>query len=203
MIINRLLTKVNYKQKNNRQIKYIVIHYVGATGGAEANCKYFRDTYRGASAHYFVGHKGEVWQCVEDKNVAWHCGSSNKINNNNSIGIEMCCKKKGNWYFEAATVDAAVELTKMLMNKYNVQIDGVVRHFDVNGKNCPEPYVRDETAWKAFKSRLGAVKGKKVDDIAKEVILGLWGNGEARRKALTDAGYDYKEIQNRVNEMLR
>ena len=203
MIINRLLTKVNYKKGNNRNIKYLVIHYVGATGGAEANCKYFLNTHRGASAHYFVGHKGEVWQCVEDKNVAWHCGSKNKINNGNSIGIEMCCKKKGNWYFEAATVDAAVELTKMLMQKYGVPVERVVRHYDVTGKMCPEPYVRDETAWKAFKSRLEPVKSKKVDDIAKEVILGLWGNGEARRKALEGAGYDYKEIQKRVNELLR
>lgn len=203
MIINKLLTSVNYKKSNNRKIKYIVIHYVGATGGAEANCKYFLNTHRGASAHYFVGHKGEVWQCVEDKNIAWHCGSKHKINNNNSIGIEMCCKKKGNWYFEAKTEESAVELTKMLMNKYSVPIHNVVRHYDVSGKVCPEPYVRDEDSWKAFKSRLEAVKGKKVDDIAKEVILGLWGNGEARKKALASAGYDYKEIQKRVNELLR
>ena len=37
---------------------------------------------------------------------------------------------------------------------------------------------------------------------AKEVIAGKWGNGDARKNALTEAGYDYNAIQNRVNELL-
>ena len=43
---------------------------------------------------------------------------------------------------------------------------------------------------------------KTVDEIAKEVILGKWGNGEVRKKALTEAGYDYNAVQKRVNEIL-
>ena len=43
---------------------------------------------------------------------------------------------------------------------------------------------------------------KSVDEIAKEVIAGKWGNGNARKKALTDAGYDYSAIQKRVNELM-
>lgn len=44
---------------------------------------------------------------------------------------------------------------------------------------------------------------KSVDTLAKEVIKGLWGNGATRKKKLTEAGYDYKVIQARVNEMLK
>lgn len=40
-------------------------------------------------------------------------------------------------------------------------------------------------------------------EIAKEVILGLWGNGADRKRRLTEAGYNYKEIQSIVNAMLR
>lgn len=43
---------------------------------------------------------------------------------------------------------------------------------------------------------------KTVDELAKEVIKGLWGNGNARKKKLTEAGYDYDAVQNRVNQML-
>jgi hypothetical protein len=43
---------------------------------------------------------------------------------------------------------------------------------------------------------------KSIDEIAEEVIRGAWGNGDARKKALTEAGYDYYAIQNRVNKML-
>lgn len=44
---------------------------------------------------------------------------------------------------------------------------------------------------------------KSVDELAKEVIQGKWGNGQARKDALTAAGYDYKIIQTRVNELLK
>ena len=43
---------------------------------------------------------------------------------------------------------------------------------------------------------------KSVDEIAKEVIAGKWGNGQDRINALTKAGYDCNAIQNRVNEIL-
>ena len=43
---------------------------------------------------------------------------------------------------------------------------------------------------------------KSVADIAKEVIQGLWGNGTDRMKRLESAGYNYNEVQNKVNQML-
>ena len=42
-----------------------------------------------------------------------------------------------------------------------------------------------------------------IDEVAKEVIRGEWGNGEDRKARLTQAGYDYNVIQARANEMLR
>lgn len=44
---------------------------------------------------------------------------------------------------------------------------------------------------------------KSVDEIAKEVIAGKWGNGATRKEALTKAGYDPAEIQKRVNTLLK
>ena len=44
---------------------------------------------------------------------------------------------------------------------------------------------------------------KTVDEIAREVIRGDWGNGAERKQRLTSAGYDYSAVQNRVNELLR
>lgn len=43
---------------------------------------------------------------------------------------------------------------------------------------------------------------KTIDEIAKEVINGDWGNGKDRKDRLTKAGYDYSAVQNRVNEIL-
>ena len=44
---------------------------------------------------------------------------------------------------------------------------------------------------------------KSTEEIAKEVIAGRWGTGDTRRTALTNAGYDYATIQNKVNELLK
>ena len=44
---------------------------------------------------------------------------------------------------------------------------------------------------------------KSVDEIAREVIQGLWGNGQDRANRLKEAGYDSTAVQNRVNQLLK
>ena len=44
---------------------------------------------------------------------------------------------------------------------------------------------------------------KSVDEIAREVIQGKWGNGTDRKNRLTNAGYDYNAVQKRVNELMK
>lgn len=173
MNINRnYLTKINFTDgSSTARIKYIVIHYFGGLATAENLAKYWARTYAGASAHYAVGHGGEIFQIVEDDDVAWHCGAKSykhaECRNTNSIGIEMAVKKKStatqnatdkDWYFTDKTVAAAIELTRMLMKKYNIPADHVIRHYDVTGKICPNPYVYNvfEATWQKFKAALTA-----------------------------------------------
>jgi N-acetylmuramoyl-L-alanine amidase CwlA len=161
--IGEHLTAINLNVANRTKedIHFIVIHYVGATGGALDNCRYFARERVGASAHLFVGHEGEVYRCVADKDIAWHCGGQSYYNdarNANSIGIELCCRKSGErWYFETETLRAAVELIREYMATYDVPLSRVVRHYDVTRKLCPEPFcgsTGNDEAWKVFKSRL-------------------------------------------------
>lgn len=168
--IKKELTNINHNEGTIDRIKYIVIHYVGATGSAKANCNYYKTANRNASAHYFVDFNGDIYQSVEDKDIAWHCGAKTYLHpdcrNANSIGIEMCVRCKGkqtadskDWYFEKATVDSAIELTKYLMEKYHISEDRVIRHYDVTGKICPNPYVYNHTeyTWDKFKQAIGTV----------------------------------------------
>ena len=53
------------------------------------------------------------------------------------------------------------------------------------------------------KTESAAPAKKSIDTLAREVIQGKWGNGEERKKRLTDAGYDYNAVQKRVNEILK
>jgi hypothetical protein len=43
---------------------------------------------------------------------------------------------------------------------------------------------------------------KSVEEVAKEVIAGQWGNGDERRERLAAAGHDYAKVQAKVNELL-
>ncbi|MFT4106192.1 MAG: N-acetylmuramoyl-L-alanine amidase [Lacrimispora sp.] len=193
MDVHKLLTPYNYSNGQGRSIRYIVIHYVGALGGAEANCKYYASGYIGASAHYFVGFKGEIWQSVEDRDIAWHCGAKiyrhAECRNSNSLGIELCVRNKGSqsgtsrdWYFEDATVKAGIRLTKELMKQYGIPADHVIRHYDVTGKICPNPYVYNHTqhTWDSFQAELKAEpqfkSGWKEEDGGWRFYLGNTGN---------------------------
>ncbi len=51
--------------------------------------------------------------------------------------------------------------------------------------------------------KTGPAVSKSVDDIAREVIAGKWGNGAARKTALENAGYSYSEVQSLVDKMLK
>lgn len=44
---------------------------------------------------------------------------------------------------------------------------------------------------------------KTVAQVAQEVIDGKWGNGDARKKKLSEAGYNPSEVQAKVNELLK
>lgn len=156
--------------RNN--IKYIVIHYTANDGDTdEGNGNYFANNNVGASAHYFVDDDSIV-QSVPDNRVAWSVGGNKypntkgaayygKCTNNNSISVELCdTKKNGVYDFTEATLKNAADLVRLLMKKYNVPIDRVIRHYDVNGKICPKPFVENEKAWNGFKERL-------VDEVVK------------------------------------
>lgn len=50
--------------------------------------------------------------------------------------------------------------------------------------------------------KCGVTPKKSVDELAREVIAGRWGNGSERKSRLLAEGYDYGAVQKRVNEML-
>lgn len=75
------------------------------------------------------------------------------------------------------------------------------RTLKVNGRYI-RGYVRPMYSKIATKSQKKTEKKKTVLEIAKEVIAGKWGNGEDRKTRLVKAGYDYNEVQKKVNEIL-
>ena len=155
--------------RRNDPIMYIVIHYTGAEGTAKNNIDYFNGGNRNASADFFVSQNGEIWQYNPDlkRYYSWHCGGGRQSNkggtfygrckNANSIGIELCTHKGADgWIFYDATIEAARILVRYLMEEYGVKQANVIRHFDVNGKYCPNVYgwLSPSTKWDKFKASL-------------------------------------------------
>lgn len=208
--INKLLTPYNHSSGNIGRIKYLVIHYVGALGDAKNNCQYYASGYIGASAHYYVGFNGDIWQSVEDKNIAWSVGAPSYkhpyCRNSNSLNIEMCVRKKStktmnatdkDWYFEDATYKNAVLLAAELLTKYNIPFNNMIRHYDVTGKWCPAPFCENNTkyTWESFKADVKKVlNGKEivVEDPQIYRIRLTWKNEKSQLGA-------YEVLQNAKN----
>lgn len=74
---------------------------------------------------------------------------------------------------------------------------GAHLHLEIekNGKLInPEPFIFGNSNFNSTK--------KTIDQIAREVIAQKWGNGIVRRVRLTASGYNYNEVQKKVNELL-
>ena len=159
--------------------EFIVVHYTASVADAPSQIAFFnRSSTRGASADFFVGWDGRIFQYNMDiKNrYSWAVGGGRqsqsggayygKCLNRNQISIEMCCKSKTGayvgannsaWYFTDATVKATAQLVRELMNTYGIDPAHVIRHYDVNGKYCPgikgwNAPSGSEEEWKKFKA---------------------------------------------------
>lgn len=188
----------NYRAGRTQPVRYIVMHYTANNGDtARNNCDYYhRVGGLQASAHYFCDEHGAM-QSVRECDTAWHCGARAywhpECRNGNSIGIEMCSRKRvdGSYYIKPETVANAAALAREIMQRYGIDTEHVVRHYDVTGKRCPMPWADDPAQWTAFKEMLTSKKPNeeeeepmtrynKIDDIP------AWARSDAQR--LIDRG---------------
>ncbi|MDO5155310.1 MAG: peptidoglycan recognition family protein [Eubacteriales bacterium] len=131
--------------------QYIVIHYTANPGStAEQNRNYFenlKDTEETfASAQFVIGLSGEIIQCVPCNEMAYCSNSLNEY----CISIEMCHPDETG-SFNDDTYNNCVYLVAHLMNYYGLDMDHLIRHYDVTEKNCPKYFVEHEDRWEVFK----------------------------------------------------
>ena len=191
--------KANFRAGRTQPVRYIVMHYTANNGDtAKNNCDYYhRVGGLQASAHYFVDEHGAM-QSVREGDTAWHCGARAywhpECRNGNSIGIEMCSRKRadGSYYILPETVANAAALAREIMQRYGIDTDHVLRHYDVTGKRCPMPWVDDPAQWAAFKDML-TPKNTTTDEEDEDMVrynkiedVPAWAQDTVR--ALVDAG---------------
>lgn len=78
---------------------------------------------------------------------------------------------------------------------------------DQTGKEiCVANYYNYSGGWDYHLRYIGKITNESkllsIDTIAREVIAGRWGTGSTRKKLLTEAGYNYTEVQTKVNALI-
>lgn len=183
MNIIKKVSTVNTTDAKNRKILYIVIHYTAGTdssaGAATEVAEWFDHGPRKASADFIVDDENIIQYNPDPANrYCWSVGGAHfgthggclyeVATNANTISVEICSTNSTgkmteandeNWSYTEAVLERAVELVRYLMKEYDINIDHVIRHYDVNGKLCPgiigwNAESGDESKWNAFKSSL-------------------------------------------------
>ena len=85
------------------------------------------------------------------------------------------------------------------ISKFNAEMDAfakdILAAFDISAGSAPSQPSKPQQPSKPSGD-------KSIDEVAREVINGAWGNGQDRMNRLTAAGYDANAVQNRVNQIL-
>ncbi len=172
-ISEQLLTVNEYSRPGKKisRLEYIVIHYLAnPKTTAQENHDYFESLKDlknvSMSANYVVGLKGEIIHCVPDDEIAF---ASNRANSY-SISIENCHPDESG-RFTDATYRSLVKLVAYLSEKYGLDREHIIRHYDVTEKNCPKYFVEHEDAWEKFRDNVMNYRQQCKDEILEQIAL--------------------------------
>ncbi len=101
------------------------------------------------------------------------------------IGVEMCVNSDGDW---SKTYNNTVELVQFLLNKYQLTINELYRHYDITGKLCPQMMI-DEEPWQQFITKVN--NGLKFK-LAQTVKVGIVNTKDLNIR--TGNGVTYKTV---------
>lgn len=148
-ILEDFLTISEYNRPGTKlaTVKNIFVHYTANPGTSAAqNRSYFEnlgETHeRAASAHFIIGYEGEIIQCIPLEEEAYAVVERN----GDSISIE-CCFLAEDGSFTQETYDSLIKMLAWLIDKYDLEPQDILRHYDCGGKLCPIYYVEHEDAW--------------------------------------------------------
>lgn len=91
----------------------------------------------------------------------------------------------------------AANLKRLVANRDTLQIADAFLLYNKAGGKVLSGLVRRRKAERAL-----FLKNNDLEQIAREVIDGKWGNGRVRKDKLTEAGYNYHEVQLIVNRII-
>jgi N-acetylmuramoyl-L-alanine amidase len=186
-IIEKLLTVNPYSRpgKPLAEVRGIILHWTGKPWQrAPAVWRFFEKDCPAAgqysSANYCIDTNGDIYRFAPDREVTYHCGSSqidpqSGLTYTNwareqfgrfaespallspnlcTIGIELCCTDDEGRFTEE-TYNAAVELATYLSRTYSVPLARIGTHHMVVGwKDCPRWWTNHPHEFDRFKEEI-------------------------------------------------
>ncbi len=208
-----LADKNNYMiGRNGNNIKSVTIHHMADVLTIEECGRLFQNPNRKASSHYGIDSSGRVGLYVNEKDTAYT--NSNFKSNTESVTIEVSNSKVGGDYpVSDKALEKLIILVADVAKRNNlgklVKGENLTWHNMFTATACPGKYLLSKLDYIILEAnKINGMEEenngsrKSNEEIANEVIKGLWGNGKTRKDRLESAGYDYYVIQNIVNEKL-
>lgn len=225
-----MVKKINVSLMNAGKLKsidFVVIHNDSGSMTPEQYVNWLRDRNKALGiAHYYIN-KDCIARVIDTYNIGYHTGEWQS--NTRSIGYEVCQSLSASDQDFLANEDMTLMQATEDLLFYGLPINHqtVRLHHEFVPTSCPHRSMAlhgnttqsvknyfiermkyfatlgktvDEMLGHRPKSVQPTVK-KSVDEIAKEVLLGRWGNGRDRINRLTQAGYIPSEVQAKVNAL--
>ncbi len=156
LLKNRLIDR-NFSKREDKIIEYIVINDTGNTNkGAslDRHYKFFQNSSNNAIYHYLIGNEAyeyKIYNFVNEENKTSYCenGTCNYgITDENSIVIGICVNSDSDY---KNNIIGLARFAADLLIKYDLNIDRLVRKYDVNREICPKSMsYNDWYLWNGF-----------------------------------------------------
>lgn len=168
----------NISSRNGKKIEYIAVHYTAGDTSVKGTAHAYRESCqnnksRNSSADFYVDDETVIQANGNLKDKYCYAvgvpGKINKINNKNTVSIEMCSTLEpgankampnhSGWSVTPKVLENTIKLVKYLMKELNIPAENVVRHYDATGKPCPGIVGWNDAA--LYDKKSGVLTGKK------------------------------------------
>uniref|UniRef100_UPI00359F2932 N-acetylmuramoyl-L-alanine amidase n=1 Tax=Jeotgalibaca porci TaxID=1868793 RepID=UPI00359F2932 len=195
------------KDRFRSAITTIVWHYTAVARKSRAfitsHERYWKNTHgwdRGGY-HFYIDADGKIYQNYDYERMTWG------VANNNGHTVHISVEANSAKDYSPEQIAARDWITRKIMKDLSIEASQVKGHWEVyNNTVCPG-YTKSEMD--VFRAKLGEPttakkpaskpSSKSIEQLAQEVIKGIHGTGDARKKRL---GAQYGEVQARVNQIL-
>ena len=149
----------NFTRPDTQRDIWAIIIHATATKGLSSPLEWLTLSASKVSAHYLIDLNGEIYQMVNESDIAWHAGKSKWRGkegvNSFSVGIELVNANDGVQLYPQEQLDSCADIVADISKRKDIHACDVIGHSDIapGRKNDPVKF-----PWGEFRGIL-AIRG--------------------------------------------